>query len=271
MASRKNLNDVIHGDRASVRGYTQMRHDDDWDYWDKLDRSAANDGHGQALNSDGRDDGGSRAFGLSSKTSHLKDDYSIGKRCFHDHPGLKLPGTEFTIYGGSCSSPIIGDADVYIGFDHGMKFTARHWPWKKGAEVLFSVPDMGVPKQPDEFKKLVAWTKKQVEAGLKVHCGCVGGHGRTGMFMAALVSAFGEPDAIAYVRKNYCDKAVESSAQIKFLCEEFGITKAAPAKSWDGGASSKAKKSTGKALMPVKAGRTTFSCVRGNGDIWTAP
>ena len=104
MASRKNLNDVIHGDRASVRGYTQMRHDDDWDYWDKLDRSAANDGHGQAFNSDGRDEGGSRAFGLSSKTSHLKDDYSIGKRCFHDHPGLKLPGTEFTIYGGSCSS-----------------------------------------------------------------------------------------------------------------------------------------------------------------------
>ena len=27
----------------------------------------------------------------------------------------------------------------------------------------------------------------------------------------------------------------------------------------------------GKAPVPVKPGRTTFSCVRGNGDIWTAP
>jgi hypothetical protein len=273
MANRKNLNDTIRGDRAEVRGYTRMPHDD-WDYWDKIDRSAANDGVGQAFNSGGRDDGGSRTYhsfngGKTSTSSHLKDDYVIGKRCFHDHPGLKMPGTEFTVYGGSCSCPSIGDADVYIGFDAGMKFTARHWPWKKGSEVLFSVPDMGTPKQPAEFKKLVGWAKKQVEAGLKVHCGCVGGHGRTGMFLAALVSEFGEPDAISYVRKNYCTKAVESSSQVKFLGDEFGILKVDAAKSWD--SVSKTKKAKGKALVPVKTGRTTFSCVRGNGCIWDAP
>jgi protein-tyrosine phosphatase len=60
---------------------------------------------------------------------------------------------------------------------------------------------MSVPDKPDEFKKLVAWTRKQLEAGLKVHCGCMGGHGRTGTFLAALSSDFGEKDAISHVRR----------------------------------------------------------------------
>jgi len=42
-------------------------------------------------------------------------------------------------------------------------------------------------------------------------------------------------DAIAYVRANYCVKAVESSEQVKFLVKHFGITSVAGAKEHSGG------------------------------------
>ena len=120
--------------------------------------------------------------------------------CYESHPPLKLPGTELVIYGGSCLHPKVKDADVYIGFDVGMRRTDRQYPWVAGDEVKFEITDMSIPKDPAGFDKLIDWTKAQMEAGRKVHCGCIGGHGRTGMFLAALCSKFGEKDAISYVR-----------------------------------------------------------------------
>jgi hypothetical protein len=159
-------------------------------------------------------------------TKYQSHNYAgIFSRCYHKHPAMPLPGTDKVIYGGSCSEPIVQDADVYIGFAYDMRFTQRNWPWKKGDEVLFRIPDMGIPDKPEEFNKLVDWTKKQIDAGRKVHCGCMGGHGRTGMFLAALVTRYGESDAIEYVRTNYCKTAVESTSQVDFLVKEFGCKK----------------------------------------------
>ena len=73
---------------------------------------------------------------------------------------------------------------------------------------------MQAPKDAVEFKKMVVWLKEQGQAGKKIHIGCIGGHGRTGTLLAALVKEVtGNVDAIAYVRKNYCAKAVESNSQ----------------------------------------------------------
>ena len=83
---------------------------------------------------------------------------------------------------------------------------------------------MNVPDDPAEFKKMVTWTLQQLDEGKKVHCGCIGGHGRTGTFLAALCAEAGEKDAITYVRKNYCKKAVESTKQAEFLTKHFGVT-----------------------------------------------
>lgn len=142
--------------------------------------------------------------------------------CYESHQPLEINSVK--IWGGSCNYPMITDADIYIGFDQGMRMTARSWPWKVGEEFLFEIPDMGVPKSSDEFKKLVDWTAKQIVGGKKVHCGCIGGHGRTGMFLSALVCTMtGEKDAITYVRKNYCPKSVETASQNKFLADHFGI------------------------------------------------
>lgn len=150
--------------------------------------------------------------------------------CYHTHPPLPLPdGT--VIYGGSCLNPVVKDADIYVGFDSGHRSTKGAYPWEGKYDFLFYIQDMGVPDSSEDFKKLVSWVKEQLEAGKKVHVGCIGGHGRTGTFLSALVSLYGITDAIQYVRKNYCKKAVESSKQVEFLQEHFGVSSAEGTKS----------------------------------------
>jgi hypothetical protein len=53
--------------------------------------------------------------------------------------------------------------------------------------------------------------------GKQVYVGCMGGMGRTGLFMAALCKLWGIPHAIKYVRKNYYHRAVETQAQEKYI------------------------------------------------------
>lgn len=189
-------------------------------------------------------------------------------RCYNTHPPMPLPGSDKVIFGGSCITPAVTDADVYIGFDMGMRYTARSWPWKQGTEFLFKITDMHAPDSPEEFQKLVDWTLKQIDAGKKVHCGCIGGHGRTGTFLAAIVATLGEKDAITYVRKHYCTKAVESTSQIEFLAKHYGITKVAGSKAWGGSSKSastaKATSGLGKTPKQMKS----FAPMRDAGSIW---
>jgi len=161
-------------------------------------------------------------------------------RCFESHK--PLPIGEYLIYGGSCSSPMVSNADIYIGFDRSMRETASRFPWneQKVEEILFYIPDMGVPADPEEFKKMIAWIAVQLTALKLVHIGCIGGHGRTGTVLAALVTHMtGELDSITYVRKHYCEKAVESHTQVKFLNTHYGIKEISGAKEYTGGHGSK--------------------------------
>ena len=154
------------------------------------------------------------------------------KRCYETHPPLPL-SDGLVVYGGSCGHPVVLDADIYIGFDLSMWKTNRRYPWEPGEEVLFHIRDMTAPEDPVAFKKLIEWVSVQLAAQKKVHMGCIGGHGRTGTALAALVKEMmGEEDAITYVRENYCKKVVESEAQIKFLHKHFGIKKVVPTKTF---------------------------------------
>lgn len=151
------------------------------------------------------------------------------RRCYEDHPTLAIG--EYFINGGSCGHPIIHDADVYVGFDLSMKRSDKSYPWEPGESFLYYIQDMGVPADAAGFKKFIAWLAGQLTAQKKVHIGCIGGHGRTGLVLAALVTYMtGELDSISYVRRNYCEKAVESATQVDFLNKHFGITKVLGAK-----------------------------------------
>jgi hypothetical protein len=164
---------------------------------------------------------------------------ALGPACHATHPVLKFGKLE--IYGGSCCTPKVKDCDVYIGFDNMMKITKKSAPWRRdqkgfAEEVFHKVTDFKAPSDPAEFKRLVKWTLEQMEAGKKVHAGCIGGHGRTGTFFAAIAAMQNEieiEDCVMYVREHYCKKAVENVEQIKFLTKHFGVvTKAKGSKSF---------------------------------------
>ena len=139
------------------------------------------------------------------------------------HPLLEIKPGMPPVAGGGCSTPAVDDYDIYIGFDR-MTLTTRHLPWTPGVEIEYFIPDMTVPKDVATYRKLIDWTLEQMEGGARVHAGCIGGHGRTGMFFVALVAvATGRKDAIAYVREHYCKKACETSTQIDFLVKHFGV------------------------------------------------
>ncbi len=151
------------------------------------------------------------------------------------HPLLEIKPGLPPIAGSACRVPVFDDCDIYIGFD-GMDFTERHLPWTPGMEISYPVPDRGVPKNPATYGKLVDWTLEQMEGGAKIHAGCIGGHGRTGMFFAALVAvATGRKDAIQYVREHYCKKACETAGQIDYLVKRFGVDTAKASKSYGSG------------------------------------
>jgi hypothetical protein len=253
----KNLTDAIYGDRANIRGYAN-KPETTWQDW-----QASEGDNPRAVipfTTKFEQDAVAKSKGKSKDTTKWEPS------CYESHPALILPGTDKVIYGGSCNYPKVTDADVYIGFDEGMKFTQRQWPWKKGVEFRFKIRDMDTPTSPAEFVSMVKWTKKQVDAGLKVHCGCIGGHGRTGMFLAALCSEYGEKDAITYVRSKYCKGAVESAKQVEFLNKSFGVSKVKGTKTFKGSlpaGSLSSSKSSGDA-----GGVEGFSPMEGRGSIW---
>lgn len=154
-------------------------------------------------------------------------------RCYESHPPLSIG--DHKIYGGNCSTPVVLNADVYVALQSSYKEDAKGYPWHQTTSFTFSIPDMGVPASVDEFKKLIDWLSVQLTAKKLVHVGCIGGHGRTGMVLAALVATMtNEKDAIAYVRENYCKKAVESTTQVDFLMKHFGVLRQPPVKGHSG-------------------------------------
>jgi hypothetical protein len=60
-------------------------------------------------------------------------------------------------------------------------------------------------------------------AGEPLYVGCMGGVGRTGLFLSCMAKAFGVKNPVAYVREHYNGHAVETEDQMKFV-KRFTIT-----------------------------------------------
>lgn len=163
---------------------------------------------------------------------------TVWSACYETHPTLSIGGG--TVLGGNCGSPMVRDFDIYIGLDsHSYRKQERIiYPWSKKTDsnlpahdFMFPIQDMDPPKDVVNFTKMIDWLAAQLKLGKKVHIGCIGGHGRTGTVLAALVAQINkEADAISWVRENYCKKAVESKAQIAFLVTNYNVATAKPAK-----------------------------------------
>lgn len=84
------------------------------------------------------------------------------------------------------------------------------------ADVVIPTRDFQAPSVQDTDEGLVKIVD-QLIAGAPVYVGCMAGRGRTGLMMAVLAKAFGEPNPIKYVRENYYPHAVETQSQVDFI------------------------------------------------------
>lgn len=147
-----------------------------------------------------------------------------------------LENQPVTVYGGSCHHPTIEDADVYVSLD--VEQPVYYWeqPWYEDEgkkHIRFPIEDMFIPDDSDDFKSCIEYLQYYLSQGKKIHVGCIGGHGRTGMVLSALVQASmgdnlvddkgNKISAIDYVRDNYAHKAVETVPQILFLHYNFNV------------------------------------------------
>ncbi len=94
------------------------------------------------------------------------------------------------------------------------------WPW-----LYVNWPDYGVPGDVELLCQVVKWTLEQIKAGVVVETGCMGGHGRTGTFLACLLAAqkTDPGEAIRYIRDTYCSEAIESEKQVDIVAKVYEL------------------------------------------------
>lgn len=133
------------------------------------------------------------------------------------------------------------EVDVVIDLTHGVKKSMNEWldnipdGWKSKEKIKtntlvldFYLQDMSSPDNATrEFWGLL-WKDlkglKKKGKTLNVLVMCLGGHGRTGTVLTALLMASGynktvKGNPVVWLRKNYCSKAVESKRQTDYLCK----------------------------------------------------
>lgn len=104
-----------------------------------------------------------------------------------------------------------------------------HWRFDPPAGVASSQvhvdwPDMGVI-QPDRLAELAAEVAGGVAAGLSVEVACLGGHGRTGTLLGAVIGhaeRLSADAALREARRRYCRHAVETLPQVRLIYAALG-------------------------------------------------
>jgi protein-tyrosine phosphatase len=153
--------------------------------------------------------------------------YAVAKplppSCYHN--GTPLVIGDYTVYlsaSRDVKTPLQGKAPtaaIYLDntWVRGMVFTNDSFtsPVKNGIRLMYANwPDFGVVTI-EAATLIVKWVREAWKGGDVVEVGCIGGHGRTGTMAALLCvsEGMGWRDAMQYVRKTYCDKAIENNAQ----------------------------------------------------------
>jgi len=137
--------------------------------------------------------------------------------CRHNMTEVRLPDADGTVVYCSASTDCRGrinrpDYAVYLHGGWSASSIATFVPWE----------DYGTPYVPwAAVREVVEGFYARAKRGERVEVGCMGGHGRTGTFLAAVVM-LADPNmtpegAVSWVRSHYCHKAVEDASQEYWL------------------------------------------------------
>lgn len=90
-------------------------------------------------------------------------------------------------------------------------------------DVHLPIHDFSVPEDERAVKYALIDTFKAAIDGKQVYVGCMGGWGRTGLFLALMAKAAGIASPVDYVRENYTPKAVETREQYTYV-KQFDVS-----------------------------------------------
>lgn len=144
--------------------------------------------------------------------------------CYEGHRPFYITETLF-VTGGSCLSPP-EDSEIVVGLDHSFRpdKLAKDLELEEENFISYIIPDFDAPNDVQSFSQMIDTVIEHIESGKRVHIGCLGGHGRTGMVLSAIYTRMtGDKDGINHVREHYCPYAVETQDQIDFLVNNFDI------------------------------------------------
>jgi hypothetical protein len=136
--------------------------------------------------------------------------YTAFQKCRHYDSVLKFPnGVE--VHPSSLQDRKPGDGKPVPDFG---LYLASSW---KPASLAYYLdwPDYGIPTWYEVAYQSIQDAYGLAEGGSFVEVGCIGGHGRTGTAVACMAIIAGVPtcEAVEWVRKNYCEHAIESEKQ----------------------------------------------------------
>jgi hypothetical protein len=91
------------------------------------------------------------------------------------------------------------------------------------SNIAIPIRDFGVPTDSVALQEALREVIKRLARHESIYVGCMGGKGRTGLFLALLVKALGKSNPVQYVRANYDPHAVETPEQERYVAQ-FDVT-----------------------------------------------
>jgi len=104
-----------------------------------------------------------------------------------------------------------------VNANYGVCVRAERVPHTAHAKV--AIHDFQVPKpsQKAEVDAALRQAFEQLLFGKRVWVGCMGGWGRTGLFLALMAKVAGVDNPVSYVREHYTPRAVETQEQMEYV------------------------------------------------------
>lgn len=91
------------------------------------------------------------------------------------------------------------------------------------ADVHLPIKDFSTPDDADAVEDALFEAYAAALKGQPVFVGCMGGMGRTGLFLALLAKTAGIQEPVRWVKQNYNPHAVETNPQAKYV-NEFDVS-----------------------------------------------